>query len=299
MKRVTVAELRVYPLKAARGIVVPELTIGRLGPDHDHRWVVVDAGSGMFVAQRGERRQGIAIPEMSQIQTAIAGGKLRLTAPGMDDLELPLTGVPPEGRREAFPRAVTIWGETVAGIDQGEAANEWVTTYLSRFRLNDSGYRLMRWSNAVPRLAPDGGAFMTYADGWPLLVASTASLADLNARIAKTAAALGEGLPEPLGWDRFRPALVLDTDEPYLEDRIASLSINGVELVGGTQCIRCLTTTTNQETSVRGKEPLRTLNKYRRSLDPERKGVLFARNFRHAGTGVIRVGDEVEVELAA
>jgi uncharacterized protein YcbX len=114
-------------------------------------------------------------------------------------------------------------------------------------------------------------------------ILSSASLDDLNSR-----------LDIPLGMDRFRPNIVLDGCTPYEEDRLDSLSINGIRFDGATLCVRCAITTTDQMTGERSKEPLRTLATYRRTPD----GVVFARNYNHAGEGAVRVGDRVAVSVA-
>ena len=90
--------------------------------------------------------------------------------------------------------------------------------------------------------------------------------------------------------NRFRPNIVLRGEAPYRRGCSRSLSHGTVEFFGTTLCLRCPTTTTNQETAERGKEPLRTLATYRKRPD----GVVFGRNFNHAGSGTIRIGDLVE-----
>ncbi len=288
----TIAELRIHPVKGGGGIVVPRIVVGPQGPLRDHRWMIVDCLTGRFVAQRDERGRGIAIPQISQIRTAIDGDELVLTAPGMDELRLPLNGHAP-GIASEHAIAVQLWGDTVAGVDQGAKADAWVTEYLGQFRLT-GGYRLVRMADDYVRLTPDGLGRTTFTDAWPLLVGSTASLAGLNGRIAETRQRNGEPEEVPFGWDRFRPNVVLDGWYPYIEDAIVWMMAGGVQLVGTTRCKRCLTTTTNQATSVRGPEPLRTLNQCRRGDG----GVVFLRNFRHASTGTIAVGDKVEMILA-
>jgi uncharacterized protein YcbX len=296
----TVAELRVQPLKSARGILVSKFEVDEFGPVPDRRFMVVDSMTGMFVAQREDRDRGIAIPEMCQITTRIQGDMLVLSAPDMGELKLPLAMEP------GF-RSVRIWDDTVGSTLLDYEANLWITTYLRRFRRTAryaSGvlpckYLLVGASSKGKRRTPDGLGLTTFTDGWPLLVSSTGSLADLNERMAKMREVFDEPDAEPLGWDRFRPNIVLDCDEPYIEDRIMWMMAGDVQCVGTTQCVRCPTTRTNQLTAERGKEPLRTLSSYRRNpaIKPDGAtpagGVVFARNMRHVTTGTIRVGDPV------
>ena len=51
------------------------------------------------------------------------------------------------------------------------------------------------------------------------------------------------------------------SSEPYSEDNWKFIKINQVELLNIKLCTRCVLTTVNVETGVRGKEPLETLKK--------------------------------------
>ena len=115
------------------------------------------------------------------------------------------------------------------------------------------------WTGAVEAEA-------RFADAFPLLAFSLASLADLNARLAA-----------PLPINRFRPNIVLEGLDAFDEDRIEELSDGDIRLRPVKPCTRCKITTTNQDTgSVEGEEPLRTLKGYR--YDAALKGVCFGQN---------------------
>jgi uncharacterized protein YcbX len=227
---------------------------------------------GMFVAQRGERGLGVGIRTMCLLETATQGQCLVLTAPGMSSLSLPLAGAAGD-----FVE-VRIWSSRCVAVDQGSEAAQWVTEYLSRER--PGRYRLVRMPEDGTRVAKRGPAELAFADGYPFLIISQASLDDLNRRLA-----------EPLPMNRFRPNLVLAGCAPYAEDTMAHLRIGPVEFFGMTLCLRCPIPTTNQLTAERGKEPLRTLATYRRTEG----GVVFGRNFNHRGSGRIVLGDAVQV----
>jgi uncharacterized protein YcbX len=125
-----------------------------------------------------------------------------------------------------------------------------------------------------------GDGEVAFGDAYPFLVIADSSLADLNTR-----------LETPLPMNRFRPNIVIAGARPYQEDDMARFAINGIDFAGATLCIRCPTTTTNQDTAERGKEPLRTLATYRKHPD----GVVFGRNFNHSGSGRVKVGDAIEL----
>jgi uncharacterized protein YcbX len=279
----TVTHLFCYPLKGARGFPVDVMPVGRLGPKYDRRWMVVDE-SGMFVAQRSERRLGIGIREMCLVETRFTPDGLVLRAPDMPELR-----VPQEGTNRV---PVQIWEQHTVGIepDDGGVASDWITEYLSRFKA--ARYRLVRMPDDGTRPSKRGKAHLAYADAYPFLVVSQGSLDDLNRRIAERRRGAGEPSIAPLGWDRFRPNIVLDGCPPYFEDEVDRLTFGAdLVLVGGAVCVRCPVPATDQRTAKLGKEPLKTLATYRRNPDPDGSGVVFGRNFDHRGTGEIRVGD--------
>ena len=266
-----VAGLNVYPIKACGGIVLQQANVGRMGFLHDRQWMFVDE-RGMFVAQRDSRGLGVAVKTTCLIKPAIANQHLTVTAPDMPPLQIPVGGI------AGHEVPVRIWDTRVTAIDQGDEATQWATRFLSRER--PGRYRLVRMPDDHHRAAPIGDAELAFGDAYPFLIISEESLGDLNSR-----------LKSPLPMNRFRPNIVLRGGSPYEEDVLDRFRIGSVEFVGTTLCVRCLTTTTNQDTAERGKEPLRTLATYRKQLS----GVVFGRNFNHAGRGTVRVGDQLSV----
>jgi uncharacterized protein YcbX len=136
------------------------------------------------------------------------------------------------------------------------------------------------------RALPDD--VVSFADGYPFLITSEASLADLNDRL------LGSG-EETIPMNRFRPNLVISGCPAFAEDMWPRLKIGAVVFRAGGPCGRCIVTTTDQLTAERGKEPLRTLASYRRdATDPA--DVNFGQNLIHeTKSGTLRIDDAVEV----
>ncbi len=119
---------------------------------------------------------------------------------------------------------------------------------------------------------------VSFADAYPLLLVSEASLSDLNRRLST-----------PLDMRRFRPNLVVSGCEPYAEDAISTLRIGSVSFRAVKRCERCVVTTVDPDTAERGHEPLRTLARYRSA---EGK-VWFGMNLIHDDAGVLHSGDVV------
>jgi uncharacterized protein YcbX len=255
----------VYPVKACRGIAVEAARVVERGLEHDRRWMIVDS-RGKFLTQR-------ELPALQLVTTAIEGDSVRLTADGTAPLDLPLRP-PPE---TTTPLDVRVWrSELVAR--RHAVGSDWFSTVLARpvslVWMDDDATR----ATARPPRTP-----VSFADGYPLLVTSRASLDELNRRLAET------GSP-PITMERFRPNLVLDGDgEPFVEDELRRFTIGAIPFRGVKPCDRCRVTTVDPETAATGKEPLRTLATFR-----ARDGaVYFGMNLAHEGRGELRVGDEV------
>jgi uncharacterized protein YcbX len=265
-KRARISALNVYPVKSCRGIASPALRLAMTGFERDRHWMIVRPG-GRFVTQR-------ELPRLALVTTALTQKGLRLSAPGMPDIEI-------AERTGGGAEEVVVWRDTCRAIDQGAAACEWLARFMGtelKLVAFDAGEERV----SKPEWTGDTRALTQFADAFAILVIGEASLADLNTR-----------LPKPLPMERFRPNIVLEGLEPYDEDRIAELTLDGVRLRLVKPCDRCSITTTNQSTGeVEGDEPLRTLKTYRWSK--ELKGVVFGQNaIVIAGAGrELHVGEE-------
>ncbi len=271
MKIYTVAELYRYPVKSCGGMSLSSAEVGPMGINYDRQWMFTR--NNMFVAQRGDPKSGaIGVPSMYKIKTKIVGDSLILSAPEMPDLILPLAGLP------GILQTVRVWDSFSEAVDQGDEAARWGTEYLSREV--PGGYRLVRMPDIGTRMAKKGNAKVAFGDAYPFLILSQASLDNLNNKLI-----------EKLPMNRFRPNIVIKGCAADEEDTMPDFMIRQVRFIGMNLCLRCVITTTNQITGERGKEPLATLATYKRFDDGIEKGVVFARNFNHEGTGTIFVGD--------
>jgi uncharacterized protein len=149
----------------------------------------------------------------------------------------------------------------------------------------DTDARLLFMPDTTMRQADlayaEPGDRVSFADGFPLLLITQQSLDELNRR-----------LTEPLSMLRFRPNVVVHgAAVPHEEDSWRSIRLGSVPCDVVKPCARCAVTTIDQATGIAGKEPLRTLAEYRR-WDGK---VWFGQNVVHRDTGMLRVGDEVEV----
>jgi MOSC domain-containing protein len=258
-----VSALYVYPIKACRGVRVAEWPVVARGFDADRRWMIVDE-TGTFVTQR-------EVSRLALVNAAFEGESLCIDAAGLAPLVLPR-------RYEAgAARNVRIWqDESVGCAHPGGSA--WFSDFLgSRHELVYMPEAHHRQVNPARARADD---ILSFADGYPFLLTSEASLEDLNRRMA-----------EPIPMERFRPNIVVSGTPAFAEDEFAQVRLGELSFRGVKRCDRCPVTTIDIETGERSKEPLRTLATYRK-WDSQ---VWFGMNMIHDGPGVLRVGDPVHV----
>lgn len=278
----TIAQLWVYPVKSCAGISLTEAELTDTGLLYDRAWMVVDE-DGEFVTQR-------ELPRMALIQTAFKMGQLVLRAPGMLALHLALDAA--EG-----PLKVRVWDDEVMACDMGDLAAQWFSDFLSpEAPANLKRLRLARFDPEVRRVSSlkwTGGREATtqFADGFSLLVTSTASLAELNQR-------LGAAGHAPVAISRFRPNIVLDGVQAHDEDRVGTLHISTGDAVAQIEpvkpCARCPIPNIDPATALSSPEVNDTLQAYRQ--DPRLHGAItFGMNaIVLEGDGqVLRVGQAV------
>ncbi|MFD4787987.1 MOSC domain-containing protein [Streptomyces sp. NPDC058459] len=274
MGNAVLRSIHVHPAKAFRGLSLRRAEVEPWGLAGDRRWALIDDG-GKVVTQREQPRLACAVAEPA------LGGGIRLSASGHPPLTAP---VPRPG--ETMP--VNLFGRKVEAVLASDAAHRWCSAYLGM------PVRLVHLDDPATRRPVDPdyalpGETVSLADGYPLLVTTLSSLDALNAALAEGRHA-EEG---PLPMNRFRPNVVIEGTEAWDEDGWTRISIGAVGFRVARPSGRCVVTTVDQETAVRGREPLYTLARLRR-----RDGrLLFGQNLVPLTTGTIQVGDPVRVHL--
>ena len=181
------SDIIVYPVKSASEISLKNSNLEQRGLVHDRRWMVVD-DSAQFITQRTS-------PEMALLKTEIVDRTLKLNAPGMAELQLPLF------QTEGIPQMVEIWEDRCEALAADKQAESWISDYLGK-RCNfvfmpDHSNRQVDQDYAIGRNQ------VAFSDGFPLLLISESSLFDLNRRV-----------PEEITMKRFRPNLVVKIQTP-------------------------------------------------------------------------------------
>jgi len=278
---VRIRELGFYPIKGCRGLNPRSAYVAPTGlalqadggmEVGDREWVIVDEDAE-FLSQR-------EYPRMALIETTLTGTHLRLKAPGMLWLEVPLAS-------EGDVLEVQVWNDRVAAVTQGEIADTWVSRFLGLparlMRFDPLARRLSLGRYTAPHVAP-----YKFADAFSLLVANQASLEDLNARLAAQGASA-------VTMARFRANLILEGLPAYEEDYIKTLRIGDITLRQVKRCARCTVPGVDPLTGVASAVVPDLLATYRRTDD----GVMFGVNaIVVEGAGAqLKAGAPVEVEL--
>ncbi|GIJ19903.1 MOSC domain-containing protein [Micromonospora lutea] len=262
-----------YPVKGCRGLDHDEAGVRPWGLDEDRRWMVVD-DEGIGITQR-------EVTSLVRVHARPRSGGLLLRADGHPELVVPEpVDVPPVPVR-TFRRRVL----RVDALPAGPAADAWFTEVLDRpVRL----VRLARPARHIGRgeREHDPGDQVSFADAYPVLLTNTASLAALDHWLDAS------GAP-PVPMIRFRPNLVIDGAPAWAEDGWVGrgLRVGAVRFRAASLSDRCLVVTTDQETGVRGREPLRTLARHR-NID---RKLLFGLNLVPLEAGRVKLGDPVEL----
>jgi uncharacterized protein YcbX len=242
-----------------------ESRVERMGLADDRRMMVVTL-KGEFLTQREH-------PKLALVTPTLGNGSVTLSAPNFDSIQIGI-------QKSGMSTSVNIWKSSgVSAIDQGDESAQWLSDWLgASVRLVHVDEKFKRKLN--PEYSVSDEDHTGFADGYPILIISEESLRDLNSKL---------GAPLPM--NRFRPNMVVKGCEPFAEDTWKRIRIGEVEMALVKPCPRCVVTTIDKETLERNKEPLKTLNSYRK----QEGGAMFGMNVIPLNEGEIKAGMSVEV----
>jgi len=264
----------IYPIKGLGGIGLQKSTVERRGLRWDRRWLLVDE-KGKFLTQRSHPKMALLQPSFEEEYLVIKP----------KDGSLESLSIPTQLPDNLEHISVTVWKDTCEAVLIGKKYNQWFSTFLNidcrLVFMPDSTHR------AVDPIYAKEGEIVSFADGYPILIAGERSLADLNKR-----------LEVPVPMNRFRPNLVFSGGEPFEEDTWGYFKIGDEASFRGTKpCARCQVPTIDQDTGEMGKEPMKTMNTFRR----KGKKVLFGLNvcwdLEHSKEVFteVKIGDQIEI----
>ncbi|MBX2841700.1 MAG: MOSC domain-containing protein [Flammeovirgaceae bacterium] len=261
---IQLTEINIYPVKSLSGISLKESNLEETGLQYDRKWMLVDE-NGRFLSQRKH-------PKMALAKTRIVNDKLMISENDFGELNIDMNFQ--LGERTT----VEVWDDKCEAIFLDKKYDQWFSEFL------DFKCRLVYMPNDSNRIVdtrynPDG-KIVSFADGYPNLLISEASLEDLNSR-----------LNNPVPMNRFRPNLVVNGTLPYAEDSWDLIKIGEINFKVAKPCSRCVLTTIDQKNGQKGKEPLKTLAAYRK------KGhkIYFGQNLLHTNRGVLKLGGTLNI----
>ena len=269
----TLQAINRYPVKSCRGESMQQVGVEPWGLAGDRRWMIVD-DEGMVVTAREHPRLVLVRPQLQP------DGALELRGPELPPLHV---DVPSAERRVP----VNVWRHAMRAALAAEDANAWFS------KVAEQPVRLVYLDDPTQRHAnPAFGNVddvVSFADGYPIHVTSTASLTAVNDAIAE-----GPHAAEaPLPMTRFRPNVVVDGDlRPWEEDGWRRVRIGDALFRCVKGCDRCVLTLVDPETARKGKEPIYTLAQHRRFDGATWFGMDLITDTPGA---VIKVGDAVEI----
>jgi uncharacterized protein YcbX len=267
MNDLYLSEIYIYPIKSLGGISLKEAKLDKRGLEYDRKWLLIDE-HGVFITQRKHF-------SLAMLQVTIQDQFITVTH--KEDQELKISF--PLNKYIAKRIDVTIWDDHTEAYEVDLDVSQWFSKYLQlNVKLVVMAEDTLR--RVDPRYAPNG-EIVSFSDGYPCLIIGQAALDNLNAK-----------LPEPVLMDRFRPNFVFTGGEPHLEDSFQEFTIGNASFSAVKPCARCVLTTVDQQTGIKGQEPLRTLASYRTI----NKKVMFGQNLLHQGIATIRVGDQLVVQ---
>lgn len=267
MSELVITSLFIYPIKSLAGISLNDSFVESRGLKFDRRWMLVNQHN-QFITQREHPRMAMLQPEITESSIIVRHRKQNI-----DPITIALAAP------NSSPEMVTIWDDTCPAKEVSKEANDWFSKVL------EMDCRLMYMHDASIRQADQRYAIneadkVSFADGYPVLMVSEESMNQLNQKM---------GLDYSI--ERFRPNVVFKGANPHQEDTLRKVQIGEVELYGVKPCARCVLTTIDPQTTEQGKEPLKTLSKYRKLNNK----ILFGENFIPANEGQIAVGDKLRI----
>lgn len=246
------------------GCNVNEALALKEGFEHDRMWMLVNE-SGKFLTQR-------SLPKLALFKLSIKDSYLSVTFDSKD-ISIPF------GLSNSKVRKVSVFESYFKAMEVDEGISQWFSEILNK------KVTLVRKTKEFVRykafLKPPFKTKVSMADGYPYLILGTASMNLLNSK-----------LETPILSNRFRPNIIVKTEEAHIEDEWKYVSTSEASFKNIKPCARCVLITVEQETGDKGKEPLKTLSTYRKKNNK----ILFGSNMILSTEGMVRVGEVLSIK---
>lgn len=262
---ISLSQLYIHPVKSMRGLALSHAQVATSGLAFDRIFMVTEP-DGTFITAR-------QYPQMVLFTPAILHDGLYLSAPDGTSANIRFTDFQPT------PAATEVWGNHFTALIAPDEINSWLSGFFSRpVQLRWVGEALTR------RVKHHEEVPLSFADGFPFLLTNEASLRDLQNRC-----------PASVKMTQFRPNIVVAGAQAWEEDTWQVVRIGDITFDVAKPCSRCIFTTVSPEKGRKhpAGEPLATLQSFRTAQDND--DVDFGQNLIARNSGIIRIGDELEV----
>lgn len=263
IKNNSIAQLTVYPIKSTAGIDMSSVYVDALGMAFDRRFIIANNNGDMYTARK--------YPQLLQVKSTITEGGLKLYYKDKQGVSVNYAEI------SSNLHNGIIWGDEFNGYQASKEVNQWFSDIVG-----DNVFLLHLNKDAI-RFGKKAQQQVSFADAYPVLIIGTASLAELNKRS-----------PITHSMRQFRPNIVVETNQPFIEDTWSKIAINDTIIQLTEPCARCVLTTINPKTSEKfaNAEPVKTLTTFRKSAD---NAIHFGMNANVEVTGLIACGGAIEV----
>ncbi|SNY72706.1 YcbX family protein [Enterobacter sp. CC120223-11] len=261
----TLSRLFIHPVKSMRGIGITHALADISGMAFDRIFMVTEP-DGTFITAR-------QYPQMVRFTPVPMHDGIHLTAPDNTTAVIRFA----DFAEQSEP--TQVWSAHFTARIAPAAINQWLSGFFKR-------EVQLRWVGQDPtrRVKNFDTVPLSFADGFPYLLTSEASLRDLQHRCSAS-----------VQMEQFRPNLVVTGTQAWEEDTWKVVRIGDVVFDVVKPCSRCVFTTVSPEKGQKhpSGEPLSTLQTFRTAKD--NGDVDFGQNLIARNSGVVRVGDEVEI----
>lgn len=288
-REVVLQQICVYPIKSCGPFrVFSQWPLTSRGLKYDREWMVVNL-NGVAMTQK-------QIPQLCLVRPLIdeRRGVMRLTARGVDPIEVPLKMDDDKGNLS--PESISsslcskVCGDRVNGFDCGEDVARWLDTLL-----DSHGLRLIRQDEQEKRFVKTNPETeISLNNAAQFLLINLTSVKWLMSHVDDYSEEMEDQQFISGIVDRFRGNLIVSTKSPLEEKHWQSINMNGVLLKEAGACTRCQMICVDQESGEKTTEPLRTIGRIFEGK--MRFGVYFERDRVISGSS-ISCGQPIVVEL--
>ncbi|GKY96815.1 hypothetical protein MPSEU_000640700 [Mayamaea pseudoterrestris] len=313
----TISQLSIHPVKSLRAVPQETAILDAKGLSGDRRFMMVVPNPPLYQGYTDPSQAEMRFltqrqcPLLATVVVKVSGdgSTMTLSTDNLPGRTVSFSTRPPN---DAQTYRSTLWGDTVLVEDMGEDAALFLqalaaadpdcpANVANSVRLVKQAPNDARSANElyVPGAVSAANGILSkhykppvaLSDGFPILIASEASLEELNRRLVARNKA-------PIDMTRFRPNIVVRGTKPFEEDHWKVIRINDVVMHVVKGCPRCKQSCTDQTTGQVSDEPLQTLTEFRALNPANAADVFFGQNILlepgMEGRNV-KVGDELTV----